>query len=104
MLDALRRGAASWLAKTLLFVLVISFAIWGVADVFRGYGQGSLARIGAIEISTAEFQRAYQLQLDGLARQIGRRLTPEQARAFNLDARVLSNLLGAAAIDAHAAE
>jgi peptidyl-prolyl cis-trans isomerase D len=74
MLDALRRGAASWAAKILLFVLVISFAIWGVADVFRGYGQGALARIGAVEISTDEFQRTYQLEL------------------------------GAAAIDAHASE
>ena len=104
MLDALRRGAASWLAKILLFVLVISFAIWGVADVFRGYGQGSLARIGAVEISADEFQRSYQLELDGLARQLGRRLTPEQARAFGVDGRVLQQLLGAAAIDAHASE
>jgi peptidyl-prolyl cis-trans isomerase D len=102
MLDALRRGAASWAAKILLFLLVISFAIWGVADVFRGYGQGSLARIGEVEISTEEFQRTYQLELDGLARQLGRRLTAEQARAFGVDGRVLSQLLGAAAIDAHA--
>jgi peptidyl-prolyl cis-trans isomerase D len=104
MLDTLRRGAASWVAKILLFLLVISFAIWGVADVFRGYGQGSLARIGAIEISTDEFQHAYQRELDGLTRQIGRRLTPEQARAFALHGRVLSQLIGTAAIEAHATE
>lgn len=104
MLDALRRGAAGWAAKILLFVLVISFAIWGVADVFRGYGQGALARIGGVEISTDEFQRTYQLELDSLARQLGRRLSAEQARAFGVDARVLSQLLGAAAIDAHARE
>jgi peptidyl-prolyl cis-trans isomerase D len=104
MLDALRRGAASWAAKILLFVLVISFAIWGVADVFRGYGQGALARIGAVEISTEDFQRTYQLELDGLARQLGRRLTPEQARTFGVDGRVLQQLIGAAAIEEHARE
>jgi peptidyl-prolyl cis-trans isomerase D len=104
MLDTLRRGASSWVAKALLGLLVISFGIWGIADVFRGFGQGALARIGGREITTDEFQRSLQLELDGIARQIGRRLTPEQARAFGIDARVLSRLLGTAAIDNHAHE
>ena len=38
MLDALRRGATGWMAKLLFALLVLSFAIWGVADVFRGLG------------------------------------------------------------------
>src|SRR5262245_15911484 len=104
MLDALRRGAASWVAKGFLFVLVISFAIWGVADVFRGYGQGSLARIGSTQISADEFQRAFQRELDALSRRIGQRLTSEQARAFGVDRNVLSRLIGSAAVEAHAAK
>ena len=35
MLDAMRRGAVNWLAKVLLGLLIIAFALWGVADVFR---------------------------------------------------------------------
>jgi peptidyl-prolyl cis-trans isomerase D len=104
MLDALRRGAANWVAKILLGMLVISFAIWGVADVFRGYGRGSLARIGKTEISVDEFQQAYQNELSQISAQVGRRITPEQARMFGLDGRVLSRLVGSAAVDAHAAE
>lgn len=104
MLDTLRRGASSWVAKGLLGLLVISFAIWGVADVFRGYGQGELARVGGKEISVAEFQQSFQRELDLLSRQIGRRLTPEQARAFGIDARVLSRLISTAAVDDHARE
>ncbi|MGH6815606.1 MAG: SurA N-terminal domain-containing protein, partial [Hyphomicrobiaceae bacterium] len=102
MLDALRRGAGSWVAKVFLFVLVISFAVWGVADVFRGYGQGALARIGNFEISTDEFRQAYQREIDNLGRRIGQRLTPEQARAFALDRYVLLQLIGMAAIESHA--
>jgi peptidyl-prolyl cis-trans isomerase D len=102
MLDALRRGATTWVAKILFAILVLSFAIWGVADVFRGYGQGELAQVGNTEITTDEFQRAYQQELDAMSRQFGRRLTAEQARAFGLDARVLSQLVSMAAIDAHA--
>jgi len=103
MLDALRRGAQSWVMKWLLLVpLVIAFAIWGVADVFRGYGAGSLAQVGKIEISTEEFRRAYEAQLDELRRRTGGRINAEQARAFGLDAQVLSRLVGSTAVDAHA--
>ncbi|MEQ1647496.1 MAG: SurA N-terminal domain-containing protein [Hyphomicrobiaceae bacterium] len=102
MLDALRRGAGNWLAKILLTLLIFAFAIWGVADVFRGYGQGSLATVGKTEITAEEFQQAYQNELDGISRQAGRRLTPEQARMFGLEQRVLSRLTGTAALDQQA--
>jgi peptidyl-prolyl cis-trans isomerase D len=49
MLDALRRGATGWVAKILFALLVLSFAIWGVADVFTGFGRGSLAKVFCIE-------------------------------------------------------
>lgn len=104
MLDALRRGAQSLVAKVLFAILVVSFAIWGVADVFRGFGQGSLARVGSHEISVNEFQLAYQNQLHAISRQAGERLTPEQARMLGLPNQVLSGLIGAAAIEAHAGE
>lgn len=104
MMEALRRGAGSWVAKILLGLLIISFAIWGVADVFTGYGQRSLARVGSTEISADEFQNALQVELNRLSNQIGRRLTNEQAHAFGIDTRVLSRLIGSAALDAHARE
>ena len=104
MLDALRRGATGWVAKIFLGVLILSFAVWGVADVFRGYNEGALARVGAQEITTDEFQRALQLELGLLARQIGRRPTLEQARAWGLDSRVLARLIGSAAVETHAKE
>jgi peptidyl-prolyl cis-trans isomerase D len=102
MMEALRRGATGWVAKILLSLLIFSFAIWGVADVFTGYGQRSLARVGKTEISPEEFQQAYQREITQVSNQLGRRLTPEQGRAFGLDTRALSRLLGTAAISAHA--
>ncbi len=102
MLDALRRGATGWVAKIFLGLLILSFAVWGVADVFTGYNEGALARVGTKEITSDEFQRALQLEIDLLARQLGRRPTLEQARAFGIDQRVLSRLIGSAAVDAHA--
>ena len=48
------------MAKILLGLLIIAFAVWGVADVFRGYGRGTLAQIGKTEISVDEYRQAYQ--------------------------------------------
>jgi peptidyl-prolyl cis-trans isomerase D len=102
MLDAMRRGAVNWLAKILLGLLIIAFAVWGVADVFRGYGRGTLARIGSTEITVDQYRQAYQDELASISRRMGRRLTPEQAKLLGLEQRTLSRLIGAAAIDAHA--
>jgi peptidyl-prolyl cis-trans isomerase D len=79
MLDALRRGALNWMAKILLGLLIIAFAVWGVADVFRGYGRGTLAQIGKTEISVDEYRQAYQDEMTSVSRRLGRRLTAEQA-------------------------
>ena len=102
MLDALRRSAAGWVAKIFLGVLVLSFAVWGVADIFGGYGSQSLARIGDTEVSTASFSAAYQRELSAMADRLGRQLTTDEARALGVDRRVLRQLLTTAAITNHA--
>jgi peptidyl-prolyl cis-trans isomerase D len=104
MLDAMRRGALNWVAKVLLGLLIVAFAIWGVADVFRGYGRGTVARVGNIEITSDEYRQAYQNELESISRRFGRRLTGEQAKLLGVEQRALSRLMGAAAIDNHAHE
>jgi peptidyl-prolyl cis-trans isomerase D len=104
MLEALRRGVKGIFVQALIGLLVIAFAVWGVADVFTGRGQTSLARVGNTEISQDQFQQALQLEIGALSRQFGRRLTVEQARQFGIDQRVISTLIGKAAIDTHARE
>ncbi|MEQ1616653.1 MAG: SurA N-terminal domain-containing protein [Hyphomicrobiaceae bacterium] len=103
MLDSMRRGAQGWVGKILLGFLAICFGVfWSISDAFRGFGEGSLARVGNVEISTNEFQQSYQTQFENLRRRFGGRITAEQARAFGFDQQVLSQLVGAAAIDNHA--
>lgn len=104
MLEALRRGVKGIFVQLLIGLLVIAFAVWGVADVFQGRGQTTLARIGKTEISQDQFQQALQTEISALSRQFGRRLTIEQARQLGIDQRVISRLIGSAAIDNHARE
>lgn len=102
MLDAMRRGAQTPVAKLLFAILCVSFGIWGVADVFRGWGRGSVAKVGGTEITAEEFRRSYQDELDRISRQSKQRLSAEQGHAFGLDRQVLAQMIAGAAIEAHA--
>jgi peptidyl-prolyl cis-trans isomerase D len=82
--------------------LIISFGIWGIADVFRGGGRFTVATVGNTEISADQFRQAYNDQLQQLQRQIGRPIPPEQARAFGLDRQVLQKLMSDAALNERA--
>jgi len=105
MLDALRRGAQSWVAKLLFAVLVVSFGIfWNVSDVFRGYGRGAIAHVGPESITIDEFQHAFQNQIYAQTSESGQRLSTEQALALRLDSQVLDRLIAQAALKVHADE
>ncbi len=104
MLDALRRGSTGWIAKLLFALLVLSFAIWGVADVFTGWGRGALAKVGSHEIRVEDYQRAFQNEINVISQQAGRRITTEQAHAAGLDNRVLAQLIAWSAVESHANE
>jgi peptidyl-prolyl cis-trans isomerase D len=83
-------------------VLIISFGVWGIADIFRGFGQSTLAKVGHTEISTEQFRQLYTDRLQQIGRQFGRPLTSEQARAFGLDRQVLQQTIAEAALDEEA--
>ena len=103
MLRGLRKASSNWLGKTIMAVvmgvLIVSFGIWGIADIFRGFGQSTLAKVGHTEISTNEFRQIYTDRLQQIGRQFGRPLTQEQARAFGFDRQVLQQTLAEAALD-----
>jgi peptidyl-prolyl cis-trans isomerase D len=80
-------------------VLIVSFGIWGIADIFRGFGQSTLAKVGHTEISLNEFRQIYNDRLQQIGRQFGRPLTQEQARAFGFDRQVLQQTIAEAALD-----
>lgn len=102
----MRKASSNWLGKTIMAVvmgvLIVSFGIWGIADIFRGFGRSTLAKVGGTEISTEQFRQIYTDRLQQLGRQFGRPLTPEQAHAFGIDRQVLQQTLAEAAMDEEA--
>jgi peptidyl-prolyl cis-trans isomerase D len=103
MLRGLRKASSNWLGKAIMSVamgaLIVSFGIWGIADIFRGFGQSTVAKIGSTEISLNEFRQTYTERLQQIGRQFGRPLTTEQARAFGFDRQVLQQTIADAALD-----
>lgn len=102
MLNTLRKGAGTWVAKIFIGLLVLSFAVWGIADIFSGYGARVLAKVGDIEVSPQEYERVLQQQIRRISAQVGQQITSEQARSFGLDRQVLNNLITNAAVSSHA--
>lgn len=102
MLEALKRGAQTWVAKILFAVLVASFAVWGIADVFTGGRTVAVATVGSTTIDATDVQRAFQSELNELSNQAKQRLTAEQGAALGLDRRVVQQLIGGTAIETHA--
>lgn len=103
MMQGIRKAGQGFLGKLVIAVmfgfLIISFAIWGVGDIFRGYGRNEVARIGKTEIGLEQMRTAYQNELQNLIRQQRRQISPEMARALGLDRQVLSRMISEATLD-----
>lgn len=103
MMQGIRKAGQSFLGKLVIFVLfgflILSFAIWGIGDIFQGYGRNAVARVGKSEIGLEQMRTAYQNELQTLIRQQRRQISPEMARALGLDRQVLSRLVTEATLD-----
>ena len=82
-----------------LGLIAISFAVWGIGDIFKGFGRSSLARIGGTEISIEQFRQLYSERLQQFGRQLGRPITLDQARQMGLDQQLVGQLIGEATLD-----
>ena len=106
MLRGMRKASSNWLGKiimaTVMGVLIVSFGIWGIADIFRGFGQSTLAKVGRTEISAEQFRLIYTDRLQQLGRQFRRPLSSEQARALGFDRQVLQQTIAETTLDEEA--
>jgi peptidyl-prolyl cis-trans isomerase D len=106
MLRGIHKATSTWVGKAIMAVimggLIISFAIWGIGDIFRGFGANSVAKVGGTEISIPQFQQYYTDKLQQFGRQAGRPITPDQARALGLDRQILGQLIAETTLDEQA--
>ncbi len=107
MLDGLRAASQNWFGRIIVGIMmsfiILSFVVWGIGDIFRGFGSNRLANVGSAEITTDAFRTAYQSELQRLQRSSRRVITNDEARAAGLDRQILAKLTADSTLDQKAA-
>lgn len=99
MLDSFRKIAKTWFGKLLGAFLIVGLAGFGISNVIFNIGSDTVAQVGDEEISTREFQRAYDAQIDQFAQQTGQLPTAQDALAIGIPSAVIGRLASEAAIN-----
>lgn len=92
-LKELRKAGKGWIAGMFLIILVSSFAVWGVSDIFNARGTQGVASVGGEAITIAAFQERLRFAADRVGRQLGKPLTLDQAKAMGLPQQVLDQMI-----------
>ncbi len=88
------REAAIWV---MMGMLILGLGGFGVTSFSGGVMQ--VAQVGDAEITTDDYARAFQGQLNAFSQQIGQPISSQEALAFGLDRQVLQGLVVRAALD-----
>ena len=79
MLAAFRAFAKSPAAAVLMAVLILSFGIWGVRDVFHVRISDAVVKAGSREINSADFKQRFQTQLNDAQQRTGQAISLDDA-------------------------
>jgi peptidyl-prolyl cis-trans isomerase D len=93
MLQFIRERARGWVAYTIVGLLTVPFALWGIHSYFEGGAPNDVAEVGNVKISLQEFQRAYQNQRQRLQAMMGDDLDPALLEGSRLRQDVLRQLI-----------
>lgn len=104
MLQTMRELTKSWIFKGLMLLLVVSFAIWGIGDMFRGNpSQRSVASVGSIDIPVHQLETRFMLELPQARQVFGPEMTVTQARQMGVLDRALAMMMEELTFDQEAA-
>ncbi len=86
-------------------LLIASFAVWGIGDIFRGSSPvSSIAKVGGEPIPTRDYTQALSREVNRLSARFGGQLDMDQARAFGIPEQVLNGMIGRALFDRKGAD
>lgn len=99
MLHFMRRFANSLGGKILGVALIIALAGFGLPSILATLDANSLTKVGDEDITSVDFQRLYQQNLNAFAQQYGQLPNNEQAIQFGIPTQTLSQLTTRAAVN-----
>jgi len=105
MLEFMRRSAHSFFVKALLGLLIVSFGVWGVGDVFNNRGGSTaVATVGDISIDAAQFKSELAREVQRVQQLVGPQITREQAIAMGVGDMLMKRMVTSAVISAGASD
>lgn len=103
MLQSLHGAAQKWVGLLLFTVLIGSFVIWGIADVYNARTpHQNVIKVGKVDITAAQLQMEVKSKIATLTQLTGRALSMKEAVDFGLTERVTQNLIDRAVMEQEA--
>jgi peptidyl-prolyl cis-trans isomerase D len=99
MLQTMRKYSKSWISSIFMGLLGLSFGVWGIADIFKGTTDTSVASVDGVSIPAELFQRDYNNTLKQQVGPDGRQMQPDQARKLGVPQQVLNGMVSRMAVD-----
>ena len=84
MLSSLRDHASSWIFKVLLGLLIVSFGIWGIGDIFLGERDPVVSKVGGVNITVTQLNQAFREEIRRAQSMVSQPLDNEQAKQLGL--------------------
>lgn len=94
MLEAIRKRAQGWLAKLILALITIPFALWGV-DAYFGSGGGNevIAEVGSSGVTRQAFTDELKEQTNRLRQAMGANFDPALIESAEFKEQVLNSMI-----------
>lgn len=93
MMDKMRAASKSWVAAILIGFLILSFAIWGINDIFSSRSTTTLVKIGDNELDYRTFEQEFTNKARNQIDAAGRPMTVQEAREIGYDRVVLNDMI-----------
>jgi peptidyl-prolyl cis-trans isomerase D len=103
MLQAIRSKAGSFVVKALFGLLIVTFGIWGIGDIFRNRPTDTaVASVDGHSIDANALQAALQPALERLSARLGSQVDLHQAKRMGVVDDVLDELIDNSLLDQQA--
>ena len=93
MLELIRTKAQGWLAWTIVILLIIPFALWGINKYINKDTDTYVASVGGVDISKRVYDQAYQNARARLQQSLGKNFDPAMLERFGLKQSVVNGLI-----------
>ena len=95
MLQAIRSRATGFVVKILFGILIVTFGLWGIGDIFRNGSSPdtSVAQVGSRSITADQVTQAVQSQIDRLRGLFGGAIDAQQAKQLGVVDQAVQGLV-----------